>query len=37
VKVDNNATATCTLGQNPLAIAAGQDPEGFTLGLRKVF
>ena len=37
VKIDNNATATCTLGQNALAIAAGQDPEGFTVGVRKTF
>ena len=37
VKIDNNATGTCTLGQNALAIVAGQDPEGFSLGMRKVF
>jgi predicted porin len=37
VRVDNNATATCTLGQNGLAIAAGQDPRGASIGLRHAF
>ena len=37
VKVRNNATSMCTLGQNPLAIAAGQDPEGVSLGLQHIF
>ena len=37
VRVRNNATATCTLGQNPLAIVAGQDPEGISLGMQHVF
>lgn len=37
VKIDNNETATCNFGSNTLAIAAGQDPKGISLGLRHVF
>jgi predicted porin len=37
VRIRNNATATCTFGQNPLAIAAGQDPRGASIGLRHIF
>jgi predicted porin len=37
VDVANNATATCNFGNNPLAIAPGQDPRGTALGLRHVF
>jgi predicted porin len=36
-KIDNNGTGTCNFGANTLAIAAGQDPKGFGLGLRHVF
>ncbi len=35
--IDNNATASCNFGANRLAISAGQDPRGFSLGLRHVF
>ena len=37
VKIDNNANGTCNFGANTLAIAAGQDPKGFGLGLRHIF
>jgi len=37
VRIDNNSTATCNFGSNTLAIAAGQDPKGVSLGLRHVF
>ncbi|HWH42808.1 MAG TPA: porin [Usitatibacter sp.] len=37
VRIRNNATATCTFGQNPLTIAAGQDPRGTSIGLRHIF
>jgi predicted porin len=37
VRIENNATATCTFGQNPLTIAAGQDPRGVSVGLRHIF
>jgi predicted porin len=37
VKIDNNAVATCNFGANTLAIAAGQDPQGISLGLRHIF
>jgi len=37
VKIDNNETATCNFGSNTLAIAAGQDPKGISLGLRHIF
>ncbi len=37
VKIDNNSVGTCNFGANPLTIAAGQDPKGFSLGLRHVF
>lgn len=36
-KTDNNAAATCNFGSNALAISAGQDPQGFAVGLRHVF
>lgn len=36
-KVDNNSVGTCNFGSQPLTIAAGQDPKGFSLGLRHVF
>lgn len=35
--IDNNATASCNFGANRLTITAGQDPRGFSLGLRHVF
>ena len=37
VRIRNNATATCTFGQTPLVIVAGQDPRGVSVGLRHVF
>ena len=37
VWIKNNATATCNFDVGSLAIAPGQDPEGFALGLRHVF
>jgi predicted porin len=37
VQVDNEPTATCNFGFNTIAIAAGQDPRGISLGLRHVF
>jgi predicted porin len=37
VRIDNNATSTCNFGANTLAIAAGQDPKGVSLGLRHIF
>ncbi len=36
-KVDNNDASTCNFGANRLAIAAGQDPQGVSLGIRHVF
>ncbi|MEP7261842.1 MAG: porin, partial [Usitatibacter sp.] len=36
-KVDNNDAASCNFGANRLAIAAGQDPQGVSLGIRHVF
>ena len=33
LKVDNNSAATCNFGSNTLAISAGQDPQGFALGI----
>jgi predicted porin len=36
-KIDNNNTGTCNFGSNTLAIAAGQDPQGISLGLRHIF
>jgi len=37
VKVDNNAVATCNFGSQTLAISAGQDPRGVSVGLRHIF
>ena len=37
VRVRNNPTATCTLGQNPLALVAGQDPDGYSIGMHHIF
>jgi predicted porin len=37
VRVKNNATATCNFGFNSLAISPGQDPEGWSWGLRHLF
>ena len=37
VKVDNNAESYCNFGSNRLAIAAGQDPKGVSVGLRHSF
>jgi len=37
VRIKNNATATCNFGFNSLAIAPGQDPEGWSLGMRHLF
>lgn len=37
VVVKNNATATCTFGQNPFAVNPGQDPRAMSFGLRHVF
>lgn len=36
-KVDNNNVATCNFGANRLAISAGQDPQGVSMGLRHIF
>ena len=36
-RVDNKDGASCNFGANRLAIAAGQDPRGISLGLRHVF
>jgi predicted porin len=36
-RVDNNDQATCNFGANTLAIAAGQDPRGVSLGIRHIF
>ncbi len=36
-KVDNNEASKCSFGANRPTIAAGQDPEGFSLGLKHVF
>jgi predicted porin len=35
--VKNNDAAACNFGANRLAIAAGQDPQGVSLGIRHVF
>jgi predicted porin len=37
VKVDNNEAASCNFGSNRLTAAAGQDPQGISLGLRHLF
>jgi predicted porin len=37
VDVANNESATCNFGNNPLAIAPGQDPRGTSVGIRHVF
>ena len=37
VRVDNNSTGTCNFGTATLAITAGQDPQGVSLGLRHIF
>ena len=38
VRVDNNQTGTCNFGSgNSIAIAAGQDPQGFAIGVRHLF
>lgn len=37
VRIKNNATATCNFGFNTLAISPGQDPEGWSWGLRHLF
>jgi predicted porin len=37
VRIKNNATATCNFGFNTLAISPGQDPEGWSLGMRHLF
>jgi predicted porin len=37
VKVTNNETGTCNFGFNTLAIVPGQDPDGWSLGLRHAF
>ncbi len=36
-KVDNNSVASCNFGANRLAISAGQDPQGASLGIRHIF
>jgi len=38
-RVTNNATATCNfgVGDERVGITAGQDPQGFSLGLRHIF
>ena len=36
-RVDNKDAGTCNFGANRLAISAGQDPQGVSLGLRHVF
>ena len=37
VDVSNNESATCNFGNNPLTIAAGQDPRGAAVGRRHPF
>ena len=37
VDVANNESATCNFGNNPLAIAPGQDPRGAAVGMRHLF
>ncbi|MGZ5038000.1 MAG: porin [Usitatibacter sp.] len=37
VRVNNNATATCNFGFNTIAIAPGQEPVGYSLGVRHIF
>jgi predicted porin len=36
-KVDNKVGRLCNFGSNTLTITDGQDPQGFSLGLRHVF
>lgn len=36
-KVDNKTGSLCNFGSNTLTITEGQDPQGFSLGLRHVF
>lgn len=36
-KTDNNSAANCGNNMSPAAVAAGQDPQGFSVGLRHVF
>jgi predicted porin len=36
-KVDNNDASACNFGANRLAISAGQDPQGVSVGIRHVF
>ena len=37
VKIDNNLTATCNFGVNPLTIRGGHDPQGAAVGIRHNF
>ncbi len=38
IRIDNNAASSiCNFGANALTLSAGQDPRGFSLGLRHVF
>jgi len=36
-KVDNNDAASCNFGANRLTAAAGQDPQGVSVGIRHIF
>jgi predicted porin len=36
-KTDNNAAGTCGANMSPGAVAAGQDPQGFSVGMRHTF
>ncbi len=36
-QIKNNTAGLCNFGANTLAIAADQDPQGFTIGLRHLF
>ena len=36
-KVENDTGSLCNFGSNTLAITEGQDPQGYSLGLRHVF
>jgi len=36
-RVKNSATSTCNFGAGTIAITAGQNPQGFSVGLRHIF
>jgi predicted porin len=37
VTIDNNSSATCDFGSNPIGVSGGQDPRGAAVGLRHIF